>query len=161
VGTVNDGELITNWGLVVEGFVTTQRELQRDIEDASLPMVWFEVLLRLVRSPGHRLPMTQLAEEVSFSSGGFTKLADRIAEAGLVERIGCDADRRVTWMTLTPTGEQLIAEVQARHVESLRRVVLSVLGEESLGQLGRHMRLLRDSHQVSSEATAPTAASAC
>jgi DNA-binding MarR family transcriptional regulator len=154
---VDDGELITNWGLVVEGFAATQRSLQRDIEDASLPVVWFEVLLRLVRSPGHRLPMTQLADDVSFSSGGFTKLADRIAEAGFVERIGCASDRRVTWMTLTPTGERLIGEMQARHVESLRRVVLSVLGEAGLSQLGGHMRLLRDSHRAPSEPIAPSA----
>jgi DNA-binding MarR family transcriptional regulator len=145
-GHVENGDLITNWGLVVEGFARVQRVLQADLEACELAPTWFEVLLRLVRTPGHRLPMTQLADEVLFSSGGFTKLADRIAEAGYVERIGCPSDRRVTWITLTDLGEKVISNALERHVVSLRSNVLEPLGEASLNQLGQHMRTLRDQH---------------
>ncbi len=145
-GGVENGDLITNWGLVVEGFAKAQRVLQADIEASDLSPIWFEVLLRLVRTPGHRLPMTQLADEVLFSSGGFTKLADRIAEAGYVERIGCPSDRRVTWITLTDSGEKVINAALERHVACLRANVLEPLGESSLTELGQHMRTLRDQH---------------
>jgi DNA-binding MarR family transcriptional regulator len=144
---VDDGEVVTNWGLVVEGFASAQRVIQADLEQSNLQPIWFEVLLRLVRTPGHRLPMTQLAEEVSFSSGGFTKLADRIAEAGYVERVGCPGDRRVTWMTLTPTGEAVINAALEQHVACLRATVLGVLGEGALAKLGGSMRKLRDHHR--------------
>lgn len=144
---MEDGELVTNWGLVVEGFTAAQRVLQADIEQSDLPPVWFEVMLRLVRTPGHRLPMTQLADEVSFSSGGFTKLADRIVEAGYVERVSCPHDRRVTWMHLTELGHETVTRVLERHVQCLRTNVLGVLGPETLREVGRHMRTLRDHHR--------------
>lgn len=50
--------------------------------DIGIPDSWFEVLLRLGRTPGHRMRMTDLADAVSFSSGGFTRLADRIERKG-------------------------------------------------------------------------------
>jgi DNA-binding MarR family transcriptional regulator len=143
---VDNGDLVTNWGLVVEGFARVQRVLQVDLEASDLNPTWFEVLLRLVRTPGHRLPMTQLADEVLFSSGGFTKLADRIAEAGFVERVGCPSDRRVTWITLTDIGEKVINVALERHVACLRANVLGPLGETSVRELGQHMRTLRDQH---------------
>ncbi len=143
---VDNGDLVTNWGLVVEGFAKTQRVLQADIEASDLSPIWFEVMLRLVRTPGHRLPMTQLADEVLFSSGGFTKLADRIQKAGYVERIGCPSDRRVTWITLTDDGEKVINAALKRHVACLRANVLEPLGELALTELGQHMRTLRDQH---------------
>ncbi len=144
---MNDGDVITSWGLVVEGFHAVQRLLEADLNATELPPVWFEVLLRLVRTPGHRLPMTQLADEVSFSSGGFTKLADRIAEAGYVERVACPGDRRVTWMTLTDEGNKVITTALERHVVCLRGAVADVLGEQRLVELGELMRALRDRHR--------------
>ncbi|MDO0934891.1 MarR family transcriptional regulator [Streptomyces sp. DG2A-72] len=38
--------------------------------------------------------MTDLAEAVPFSSGGFTRLADRMAKEGLIRRGPDPADRR-------------------------------------------------------------------
>jgi DNA-binding MarR family transcriptional regulator len=143
---VENGDLITNWGLVVEGFTRVQRLLNADLEAFDLAPMWFEVLLRLVRTPDHRLPMTQLADEVLFSSGGFTKLADRIQEAGYVERIGCPSDRRVTWITLTDAGEKIINAALERHIVCVRANVLEPLGETALTELGQHMRTLRDRH---------------
>ena len=144
---MRNDELITNWGLVIEGFFATQKVLADDIESGSgLSVAWFAVLLRLVRTPGHRLPMTQLAHHVDFSSGGFTKLADRIQEAGYVERISCPDDRRVTWMGLTPAGEAVITAAMTRHVEHLRSVLVAPLGEGLVDELGQSMRILRDTH---------------
>ena len=142
---MEDNDLITSWGFVVEGYAAAQRMLEADLADTGLPMVWFEVLLRLVRSPGHRLSMTQLANEVSFSSGGFTKLADRLEMAGNVTRVACPQDRRVTWITLTAQGTQVITSASARHVASLRTTILGPLGEVALRELADHMRTLRDS----------------
>jgi hypothetical protein len=77
---------------------------------------------------------------------GWCELADRIAEAGYVERIGCPSDRRVTWITLTDLGEKVINNALERHIVSLRSNVLEPLGETSLNELGQHMRTLRDQH---------------
>jgi DNA-binding MarR family transcriptional regulator len=140
---MDDDELITNWGLVVEAFAAVSKRVTH-LDNSELPAPFFEVLLRLVRTPCHRLTMSQLAHEITFSTGGFTKLADRMESAGLVSRVACPEDRRVTWMTLTPLGEAAIAEALPRHVASLRATVLGALGEDGLREVGSHMRVLRD-----------------
>jgi DNA-binding MarR family transcriptional regulator len=142
-GYMDDDELITNWGLVVEAFAAVGKRVTH-LDNSELPAPFFEVMLRLVRTPGHRLTMSQLAHEITFSTGGFTKLADRMERAGLVSRVACPEDRRVTWMTLTPLGETTIAEALPRHIASLRTTVLGVLGEDALREVGGHMRALRD-----------------
>ncbi|MDQ6848888.1 MAG: MarR family transcriptional regulator [Actinomycetota bacterium] len=44
------------------------------------------MLHSLLRAEDHRSPMSALAREVSMTSGGFTKLADRMARGGLIDR---------------------------------------------------------------------------
>lgn len=141
-----DDALVTGWGFVVEGFARVSAALRRDLLDHSrLDGPEFEVLLRLSRSPEHRQTASQLAAEVSFSSGGFTKLADRLQRAGLVERVPCQSDRRVVWIALTPTGQALIVEATARHAAFLRSHVYDVLGPEAFAAMSEAMRTLRDS----------------
>jgi DNA-binding MarR family transcriptional regulator len=139
-----DQDLVSHWGLVVEGFADTSRVLASELEDAlGIPLAWAEVLFRLRRTPGEVMPSTRLAREVSFSSGGFTKLMDRLVEAGFVERRPCPTDRRVVYAALTPRGREVADEALAIHSASLRRHVLDVLGEQRIRVLAETMRLLR------------------
>lgn len=74
--------------------------------------------------------MTRLADEVSFSSGGFTKLADRLEADALIERRADPADRRVTNAVLTPEGERLAKRTMALVARALRGQLLAPLSEE-------------------------------
>ncbi|MCZ2525712.1 MarR family winged helix-turn-helix transcriptional regulator [Streptomyces sp. HB2AG] len=142
---VDDRELITWWGLVVEAHARTGRLVTEDLGiDVALPGPWLEVLLRLLRSPERRLTMTRLANEVSLTSGGFTKFADRLVRAGLLERQACATDRRVTYVALTPEGVALAERAQERHAQALRRHFLGPLGAEDAATLARIVRRLRD-----------------
>ena len=144
---VDDRELVTWWGLVVEAYARTGRLVQvGPVEGVDLPGPWFEVLLRLLRTPGPRPTMTQLARETPLTSGGFTKLADRMAQAGLIERQPSPQDRRVTYAALTAEGRRIGEEAQRRHVASLREHFLGPLGEERAGRLAELMRELRDAN---------------
>ncbi len=49
----------------------------------------FDALIRLARSPGHRLRMTDLAAQTSMSTSGITRIVDRLENAGLVGRTRC------------------------------------------------------------------------
>jgi DNA-binding MarR family transcriptional regulator len=144
---VDDEELVTWWGLIVEAYARTGRRVHiAEIDGVELPGPWFEVLLRLLRTPGHRLPMTRLAHEVSLTSGGFTKLADRLVRAGLIERQSCASDRRVTYAALTAEGERLAEEGRRRHVTLLRDHFLTPLGEHRAAELAALLRRLRDAN---------------
>jgi DNA-binding MarR family transcriptional regulator len=142
---LTDDDLVTAWGLTIEAMAAARRLLEAQVRElSSLSPAEFEVLLRLLRSPDHRLPTTKLAREVSFSSGGFTKLADRLVAAGLVDRTTSVADRRVIYTELTDRGAEVATTTLAGHVTGLRESVLAILGSERVEALGGIMRVLRD-----------------
>ncbi|WP_394350380.1 MarR family winged helix-turn-helix transcriptional regulator [Nocardiopsis deserti] len=143
----NDDDLITAWGLVHEAMSVIQPKLLGGITPDGRDMAgpWFEVLIRLQRTPGHRLPMSRLAREVSLSTGGFTKLADRLEREGYLARENCASDRRVVYAVLTDRGLDFIGQARTRHVERLREHVLGPLGEDGVRQLAAIARTLRDS----------------
>ncbi|SFO36893.1 MarR family winged helix-turn-helix transcriptional regulator [Amycolatopsis rubida] len=139
----DDDEIVTWWGLVIEGYLATQNALMGEIAARfDLAPASFDILLRLVRSPEHRMPMTRLATEAALSSGGFTKVADRLAAADLICRIPSPEDRRVTFAALTEHGLEVALKARAACAEILRRIVLAPLGPDAEG-LAEAMRTLR------------------
>ncbi|MBA8822957.1 DNA-binding MarR family transcriptional regulator [Saccharopolyspora lacisalsi] len=139
-----DDEIVTWWGLVIEGYHVTQERLMTEIgRRFDLTPAAFDILLRLVRSPEHRLPMTRLAHEAALSSGGFTKVADRLVAAGLIRREPCEHDRRVTYAVLTEHGRDTAERSRRACAEILRHRVLDPLGTEMSASLATAMRTLR------------------
>lgn len=145
VADLDDDDAITLWGLVVEGFTATSQRLRADLDaEIGIPLGWLDVLLRLLRTPGSRLGMSTLAAHTAITTGGFTRMADRMTEAGLVRREPCGSDRRVVWITLTPAGHELAARARVVHARHLREQVLGVLDPAAADALAAAMRRLRD-----------------
>ncbi|GAA4830909.1 MarR family winged helix-turn-helix transcriptional regulator [Saccharopolyspora rosea] len=143
----DDDQIVTWWGLVIEGYHVTQERIMAEISDQfGLAPASFDILVRLVRSPEHRMPMTKLAHEAALSSGGFTKVADRLAKAGLIRREPCDTDRRVTYAVLTDHGLDVAERARTACAEILRRRVLQPLGEVDSAALAQTMRTLREAN---------------
>ena len=53
----------------------------------------------------------ELACGLGTDAGAMTRLVDRLVAKGLVHRARSDSDRRVVHLTLTPTGEEAVAQV--------------------------------------------------
>ncbi|EHR63410.1 MarR family winged helix-turn-helix transcriptional regulator [Saccharomonospora cyanea] len=141
----DDDELVNWWGLVSEGYLATQSRLMNEVaERFGLAPASFDVLLRLARSPEHRLPMTRLARDAALSSGGFTKVADRLCATGLIRRAPSSEDRRVTYACLTEHGADVARQARTACAEALRRLVLHPLGHDASKALAEAMRTLRD-----------------
>lgn len=146
-GSIDDNEIVTWWGLVIEGYLATQNGLMDEIADRfGLAPAPFDILLRLVRSPDHRMPMTRLAREAALSSGGFTKVADRLVASGLIRREPCQKDRRVIHAVLTPHGADIAEQARRACAEILRRRVLTPLGPDASAGLADAMRALRSAN---------------
>ncbi|HVW44642.1 MAG TPA: MarR family transcriptional regulator [Amycolatopsis sp.] len=140
----DDDEIVTWWGLVIEGYLATQDKLMGEIaERFGLAPASFDILLRLVRTPGHQMPMTRLAKEAALSSGGFTKVADRLVTADLICRLPSPDDRRVTYACLTDHGVEVAEKARQACAEILRRRVLAPLGPDASMALAEAMRTLR------------------
>jgi MarR family 2-MHQ and catechol resistance regulon transcriptional repressor len=118
-----DDALISTFGRLLEVQGRLERRLGADLEARfGLPHAWFEVLVRLARSDGGQLTMSGLADQVALTSGGITRLVDRMAVAGLVERRPCPTDRRVAYAGITDAGRERLAEAAVAHAANLRAV---------------------------------------
>ncbi|MFH9887250.1 MarR family winged helix-turn-helix transcriptional regulator [Streptomyces luteogriseus] len=137
---LNDDD-VTLYGLFVEAYTRLKPLVHGDL---GMPETWFEVLLRLGRTPEHRLRMTDLAEAVSFSSGGFTRLADRMAKEGLIRRDPDPVDRRAALAVLTDKGAEALDHAMTKHVTQLRTHVSGPLSLVDRRHLERALRILRD-----------------
>ncbi|PWJ05364.1 MarR family transcriptional regulator [Streptomyces sp. NWU49] len=128
--TAND-EAVELWGRVINGFTVTNRKIHQVIHDEfSLTEAEAQVLLNLHRHPGQRAPMARLARATSFSTGGFTKLADKLAKRGLVVRAACPDDRRVTFLEYTEEGRKLADDLSHLVARTNHEAFIDVLGEE-------------------------------
>ncbi len=147
---------VTLWGLFLEVREGIKRRLDREFRaEVGIPNSWFEVLLRIGRTPGQAVPMTQLADMVLFSSGGFTKLADRMERAGLIRREPCPGDRRSSLATLTPEGRRVLDRALAVHVPGLQRHLVDHLDAQQRRQLEQILRTLRSGVSASADEAKP------
>lgn len=141
----SDDPRITLMGLLVEANAKLTRLLGAELEQGcGLPLTWFDVLIRLGRSPDGRLTMTQLAAEISLTSGGVTRLIDRVAEAGYVERQSCPTDRRTVYVVLTPAGHAMLERATAEHLRGLEEHLVAPLTEPERTELAAILTKLRD-----------------
>ena len=136
-------ELLDAWTGIVRGFTHVNRTLAGRIEqETGLAPPDFFVLSRLWRSPDPAVPLSTLGRELAFSSGGFTKVADRLQQAGLIVRQPSPSDRRVTNAVLTPAGRATAEQALAVYCAALRELVLRHLGTDGLrGMVGQMSRL--------------------
>ncbi len=139
-----DDPLITTFGRLLEASSKLERRLGASLQaETGLPHVWFEVLVRLARSEGGRLAMGALAADIALTSGGITRLIDRIGVAGYVERRPCPADRRVTHAVITSQGRDVLNRAAVVHARNLREM-FSDFDEQELSSLDALLDRLRE-----------------
>jgi DNA-binding MarR family transcriptional regulator len=153
-------ELADLWKTVVRGYTHVTEMLTEQVErETGLPGVEFLALVWLLRGdtsdPGDKhadvaVPLSKLARQVAFSSGGFTKVADRLEQAGLIMRQPSASDRRVTHAVLTDPGRALAQRAFAVYCQGLRELVVERLGEDGLRVLADHMSRLSEGTPASS-----------
>ena len=139
-----DDDRITAFGLLHEAHRRLSRTLDRSLqEQCGVGDVAFEVVLRIGRSPDGRLMMSELACQLGLTSGGVTRLVDRVSAAGLVERTACPGDRRVQWVVLTPAGRAKLEEALTVHLADLQRELVDRLTPAELDALTSALDKLR------------------
>ena len=117
--TVAPDPLVSTFGRLIEATHALTHRLAPDFEAVGLDLTWFEVLLRLSRSEGGFLSMGELSRQIALTSGGVTRLVDRMSAAGLVERQPCASDRRVLYAVLTDQGRAALEPALAAHERTL------------------------------------------
>jgi MarR family transcriptional regulator, 2-MHQ and catechol-resistance regulon repressor len=138
-------ERMTLVGLFIESYKGLTAKLERGLdEQTGLSLQWFELLLRLARSPGRRLRMSDLALQTSLTPSGLTRAVDRLEEAGLVERVACPSDRRGAFAALTEAGLARISAAVGPHLRDVDEQLTGLLSDGELRDLARLLRKIRD-----------------
>jgi len=117
-----------------------ERELQAE---AGITLSQYDVLLRLAQAPGGQLTMSELAGAVLYSTGGLTRLFERMRRAGLVRREPSEADRRVIYAALTDAGMERLRAASAVHLDGVRRHFGAVLADGEAGAVAAFLGRLR------------------
>jgi DNA-binding MarR family transcriptional regulator len=136
-------ERLTAAGLLVETCAGFRELVEVDLEPLGVNGSALEVLLRLARSPERRLRMSELAAQSTLTNSGLTRLVDRLQVAGLVAREPCATDRRGYFAVLTPTGLDQLEQILPAHLETVDRVLTSVLDPDELDAFERALRKVR------------------
>jgi DNA-binding MarR family transcriptional regulator len=140
-----DDPRITVFGMLLEAHAALVNTVGRDLEDVSkLPLSSFGILLRLARTPGQRLRMTELAGQASLSTSGLTRLADRLEEAGYLRRDPCTSDRRASLAVLTALGAEVVSKALPSHLDCLERTIAEPLGPVGVAELTAMLATVRD-----------------
>ena len=147
-----DDPRLTAVGLFAEAYVGLTNRLAVQLEQHRLSPVEFEVLLRLARSPGNRLRMTDLAGQTSLSTSGVTRVVDRMDRDGLVRREACASDRRSSYAVITDAGLHRLDEVLPDHLELVQQWFIGQLSPAQLEPMLHSLRRIRDAVNPCAEA---------
>jgi len=118
------------------GFLLTHERLWRALAAGLAPlnvsMAEYSVLALLGEAGPKGMRMSDLAERRLMSSGGFTRLAERLEKRGLIERRRSAVDGRSVEAVLTRDGRTLLRRAWRQHRSDLRALFFSRLDDDDL-----------------------------
>jgi DNA-binding MarR family transcriptional regulator len=114
-------ERLRAWRLFFESALALVDVLDAELErDAGIPLRWYDVLVKLEETPDG-LRMNELAERILYSKSGFTRVVDRLEEAGLVRRVRPENDRRSILVLLTDEGRTTMERARRHHRHAIEQ----------------------------------------
>jgi MarR family transcriptional regulator, organic hydroperoxide resistance regulator len=118
-----------------------------------LPLTHFEPMSVMDRLPICRV--YDIASELGITTGGTSKLVDRIEAAGFCRRLPNPEDRRSSLLELTPQGRRLLVAAGKAFDDELQRRLGAAVPERTLRQFAATLARLRASgHRAEMEKTA-------
>ena len=104
-----------------------------------------DLMMRLEEAPERRLRMAAVSRSLQLSRSGVTRLVDRLAKRGLVERAACPSDRRVVYAGLTDEGRGAVAEAAPVLVAGVVEHLGRYLAETELDGVRQSLRTIIES----------------
>ncbi len=132
------------WAELEQVHATVARALDRALErEHGLSLHAFELLDAIASAPAQRRRMSELAARVPLTASGVTRLVARLERDGLVGRVDCPEDGRVTYAHLTEAGHAKLHAAAATHRAAVRYLLHDRFADETVCEL---RRLLHGTH---------------
>jgi len=135
------------WEALLSAHAVLMKQFAAEDNWADVSMREYDVLYTLSKCP-EPVRMSELNRHVLLSQPALSRLVDRLAERGLVERCADPADGRGVRLSLTEAGRAVQRQVGRRHARGVARAMTAGLDPAELRQLEAICRKL---------AAAPTA----
>jgi MarR family 2-MHQ and catechol resistance regulon transcriptional repressor len=139
-----DDPRVTAMGLLVEVVTGLNARFAPINAEHDLTQAEFEALLRLARTPGGALRMSDLAAQTQLTTSGITRVVDRLERDNLVERRACPTDRRGLFAHVTQAGVARLNAVLPGHLDLIERWLTGPLTKDQLDGLLTALRIVRD-----------------
>ncbi len=77
-----------------------------------------------------RQPIQHIGKKILLRSGSMTYVVDKLEKRGMLERVSCEEDKRVTYISITETGIELIRTIFPSHEKNIEALMSGLSREE-------------------------------
>lgn len=113
-------------------------------EQAGCSLLEHDLLAWLAAAPGKRLRMLDLATRLRVTPGGLTRIIDRLAERGWIQRDRPADNRREVHATLTRAGAAVLRRARVVYGRVIQETFVRHLDQQDLITLGAIAHRLLD-----------------
>jgi len=153
---IPDAQLNAWRGVLNVHAAVVERVEQRLAASRLPPLAWYDVLWAVSRAPGGRIRMAELADGLTISRGGVTKLADRLERAGLLRREAAGDDGRGVYAVVTGDGREMLRRMWRVYSKVLRETVVGALDDSEAEVIAAGLdRILARAKEAVERETAP------
>jgi DNA-binding MarR family transcriptional regulator len=120
-------------------------KIERAFRDAKLPPhAWYDVLWELDRAGATGLRPFEIEERMLIAQSNISRLIDRLAEQGYVERQPCEEDGRGQHVVITPAGREIRKRMWPVYARAIGAAVGRHLSEREAANVATLLTRLAD-----------------
>ena len=86
-------------------------------------------MLELLYHKG-RQPLQKIGSKILLASGSITYVVDKLEKRGLIKRVSCHSDRRVTYAEISEEGAAFMDKIFPEHEQNLHELMDVLTPEE-------------------------------
>lgn len=129
---------VTAWVRLMKAQHAAHSQVEQAFKDGGFPpLAWYDVLWELERGEAGGMRPFELERELLVPQYGLSRLLERMAKAGYLERRPCEEDGRGQLILLTKEGRQLRRRMWQVYAPALKEAVGERLTEKEAVTLGR------------------------
>lgn len=129
---MNEKRALKLFVVLCRTFHSVSEVVKKDIKRYGLSLTEFEALELLYHRGTQSIQ--DIGKTVLLTSGSMTYVINQLEKKGLVKRVICENDRRVTYAEITENGSSLLDEIFPQHEECITNV-FSPLSEAEIDSL--------------------------
>jgi len=138
--------VVTAWIALNRAQQAALLTVERAFREARLPAsAWYDMLWELEKVGAAGLRPFELERRRLIAQSNVSRLIDRLADAGYVERVPCEEDARGQRVVITPAGREMRKRMWPVYARAISEAVGRRVSEREAEMLGKLLGKLVDS----------------